>query len=173
MNPLTRHCRRLLAIATGCAMLATAAAGPTAAARGPIQGAPLLYALHGDATSVNFGWAVAELADVDGDGVTDLITSDPFRGAGPQVSIYSGADGGALFTFDGPDGEFYGYSIADAGDTDSDGVSDILIGDPGGGTAVPGFVELRSGADGTLLHRFDGDQPNSEFGTAVASAGDV
>ena len=171
MTPTTR--RRLVAATATSTLLAAALAVPAAAVRGPIQGAPLLYALHGDATTVNFGWGLAELRDIDGDGATDLITGDPFRGDGPQAYVFSGASGDPLFTFDGPPGEFYAYAIADAGDTNGDGLSDILIGNPGDGTPAPGFVELRSGADGTLLHRFDGDQPNSEFGTAVASAGDA
>jgi hypothetical protein len=146
---------------------------PTMAVRGPIQGAPLVYVLEGNVTTVNFGWAVAELRDIDGDGVTDLITGDPLRGNGPQAYVYSGADGQPLFTWDGPAGKFYAYAVADAGDTNGDGVSDVLVGNPGDGNPNPGAVELRSGTDGTLLHTFLGDQPNSEFGTAVASAGDV
>jgi hypothetical protein len=159
--------------AGSAAILAATMAVPAGAIQGPLQGAPLLYAVHGDASTVNFGWAIAELRDVDGDGVSDLITGDPFRGDGPQAYVYSGADGQPLYTWDGPAGEFYSYAIADAGDTNGDGVSDILLGNPGDGSPKPGSVELRSGADGTLLHTFVGDQPNSEFGTAVASAGDV
>ncbi len=165
--------RRVIAASAAAALLASAIGGPANAARPPIQGAPLLYALHGDRTTVNFGWAISELRDVDGDGATDLITGDPFRGDGPQAYVYSGATGDPLFTWTGPVGQFYAYAIADAGDTNGDDVADILIGNPGDGNPNPGAVELRSGADGSLLHVFVGDQPNSEFGTAVASAGDV
>ena len=165
--------RRLLGSMVAAGVLVGSIATPAAAVRGPIQGAPLLYSLHGDETTVNYGWAIAELHDINGDGVTDLITGDPFRGAGPQAYVYSGATGDPLFTWDGPAGEFYSYAIADSGDTNGDDVSDVLIGNPGDGNPNPGSVELRSGADGTLLHTFLGDQTNSEFGTAVASAGDV
>jgi FG-GAP repeat protein len=165
--------RRRIGGAVAAALLAATLASPAAAVRGPIQGAPLLYTLRGDATTVNFGWAIAELHDIDGDNVTDLITGDPFRGDGPQAYVYSGATGERLYTWNGPAGQFYAYAIADAGDTNGDGTADILIGNPGDGNPNPGSVELHSGADGSLLHAFAGDQPNSEFGTALASAGDV
>lgn len=47
------------------------------------------------------------------------------------------------------------------------------MGNPQDGIRSPGLVQLRSGATGALLHTFAGDQPNSQFGTAVASAGDI
>ncbi|HYH93611.1 MAG TPA: hypothetical protein VD763_10660 [Candidatus Saccharimonadales bacterium] len=166
--------RRRLALAISLALTAgTVAAAPALAARPPIQGAPILYTLHGDAPSVNFGWAIAELSDIDGDGVTDLITGDPFRTTAPQAYVFSGADGTPLFTFSGDAGDYYAYAVADAGDTDGDGVSDILVGNPEDGVQSPGRVELRSGASGAILHTFVGDQPNSQFGTAVGAAGDV
>lgn len=165
--------RRRLGGAIAAAILAGTLASPAAAVRGPIQGAPVLFSLHGDATTVNFGWAIAEVHDIDGDGVTDLVTGDPFRGDGPQAYVYSGASGALIYTWTGPAGQFYAYAIADAGDTNGDGTADILVGNPGDGNPNPGVVELRSGADGSLLHTFAGDQANSEFGTAVASAGDV
>jgi hypothetical protein len=165
--------RRVIAAAAATALLTAAIGAPVHAARSPIQGAQLLYGLHGDGTTVNFGWAISELRDIDGDGATDLITGDPLRGDGPQAYVYSGATGDPLFSWDGPAGTFYAYAIADAGDTNGDHVADILVGNPGNGNPDPGAVELRSGADGSVLHVFVGDQTNSEFGTAVASAGDV
>jgi hypothetical protein len=173
MTPIARARRRPIASVGAAAVLLVTMSVPASAVQGPIQGARVVYALHGDATTVNFGWAISELRDVDGDNVTDLITSDPFRAAGPQAYVYSGADGHKLFTWTGPAGDYYGYSIADAGDTNGDRVSDVLVGNPGDGNPNPGAVELRSGATGALLHTFVGDQADSEFGTAVAGAGDV
>ena len=168
-----RRRRRAVFAALAATVLTIATASSGLAARPPIQGAPILYSLHGDASSGYFGWAIAELRDIDGDAVTDLIAGDPYRSTLPQVSVYSGADGRPRSSWDGPAGELYGYAVADAGDTDGDGTADILIGNPGDGILAAGSVELRSGADGTVLHVFSGDQPNSQFGTAVGMAGDV
>lgn len=68
-----------------------------------------------------------------------------------------------------------GWSVAGVPDMDGDGASDVLIGARYANFAgdYSGSAYLYSGADGSLIHRFDSDAPWSDFGTAVASAGDV
>jgi hypothetical protein len=120
-----------------------------------------------------FGWAVSELGDVDGDGVEEAIVSEPYNGADTStgtVYVYSGRTGRLLYRFDGEPGDQYGFSIADAGDTNRDGVHDILVGAPGNGA---GHVDLYSGRTGALLHRFVGSSAGDAFGWSVSSAGDV
>ncbi len=120
-----------------------------------------------------FGWAVSELGDVDGDGVEEAIVSEPYNGADTSTGtayVYSGRTGRLLHRFDGEAGDQYGFSIADAGDTDRDGVHDILVGAPGNGA---GHVDLFSGRTGALLHRFVGRTAGDAFGWSVSSAGDV
>jgi hypothetical protein len=138
------------------------------AANGFVEDVDVLVALHGDAQSTYFGWAVSELVDVDGDGVTDIIVSDPYRAGGGAAYVFSGADGAPLFQWVIAGSNQYGYSIADAGDADADGTHDVLVGDPLGA----GAVDLRSGATGAVLHRFTGGAGDG-LGAAVASAGDV
>jgi hypothetical protein len=142
---------------------------PVLAANGFVEDVDVLSEIHGDASSGFFGWAVAELRDVDGDGATDFILSDPTRTTGGLAAVYSGATGANLWTVERPAPNLYGYSIADAGDTNRDGTSDVLVGDISG----TGAAELLSGADGSLLHRFVGLTAGDRMGTAVASAGDV
>ncbi|HET7555912.1 MAG TPA: integrin alpha [Gaiellaceae bacterium] len=120
-----------------------------------------------------FGWAVSELGDVDGDGVKDAIVGEPYNGgdgATGTTYVYSGRTGRLIHRFDGAPGDQYGFAMADAGDTNGDGVHDVLVGAPGNG---PGHVDLYSGRTGALLHRFVGGSDGDAFGWSVSSAGDV
>jgi hypothetical protein len=60
--------------------------------------------------------------------------------------------------------------MADAGDTNGDGVHDFLVASP---FDDAGHVDLYSGRTGLLLHRFAGETAGDAFGWAVSSAGDV
>lgn len=162
-----RSSRPSVALALGLA--ATLAIAPAAAASdGFVEDVDVLVALHGDASSVYFGWAVSDLADIDGDGVTDIIVSDPYRVGGGAAYVFSGADGAPMYQWVVAGANLYGYAIADAGDADADGTTDILVGDALGA----GSVELRSGATGAVLHRFEGGAGDG-LGAAVSTAGDV
>lgn len=115
-----------------------------------------------------FGWAVSELADVDGDGVTDFITGEPFA-ATSSVSVFSGASGARLWSVDGDPGGALSYSIADVGDVDGDGVHDVAAGD-----VLSATVKVLDGATGAQLHEFVEDDPGfTLFGHSVGDAGDV
>ena len=117
----------------------------------------------------DFGWAVSELDDVDGDHVEDAIVGEPFTDGG-STYVYSGRTGSLLYRFDGTSGDYNGFSMADAGDANGDRVHDILVGAPGNGA---GHVDLYSGKTGELLHRFIGASAGDAFGWSVSSAGDV
>lgn len=155
--------------AIAAAMLCALAAVTVQAAGAFVEPVTVIHTFQGGATSGSFGWAVSELRDVDGDGVTDAIVSDPLNSAGGTVDVYSGRTGAHVYGWQGEPGALFGYAIADAGDTNGDGVSDVVLGARNG----IGSAELRSGLDGTLLHRFVGAASGDELGSAVASAGDV
>jgi len=158
-------------LAIGCLALAAALAGPAAAGAGFVEPVTVLQTWHG--TGGGFGWAVSELGDVNGDGVTDAISGEPFANGNAGLTyVLSGKTGAQLYLLPGAPGDLQGYAIADAGDTDGDGVADVVSGAPGFG-ANPGHVYLYSGATGELLHTFTGLGPGDSFGSAVASAGDV
>jgi hypothetical protein len=82
-----------------------------------------------------------------------------------------------LFRFDGPAGsDRLGTSVAAAGDTNGDGVPDIIVGAPSaspGGRSAAGSVFVFSGADGRLLHRLDGPAANDQLGVSVAGGVDM
>ncbi len=128
-----------------------------------------------------FGWAISELADIDGDGAMELIVGAPFVngvvGAGDgRCVVYSGATGEVLMDLsaDGP-GENFGWAIADAGDANGDGVTDVLVGAPRR-DAQRGAIYVFSGhpdTRGELLQRIDGLRAGESFGYALAGLGDV
>jgi len=160
--------RRLAAGAAGLAAVLAPGAAATEA-DGFVEPVEVLHTLSGTNPGAAFGWAVSELGDVDGDSKTDLIVGEPFTATG-TTWVYSGGTGAPLYRLDGAPGDQQGYAIADAGDTDGDGVPDIVSGAPGVGR---GSAYLYSGATGRLLHRFSRGRAGDFFGAAVAGAGDV
>ncbi len=75
---------------------------------------------------------------------------------------------------------FNNSNVSAAGDVNGDGIPDFMVGDPGdlsGGFLGPipaiGFVEVFSGADGSLLHNLLGDTLGDRFGFSISEAGDV
>ena len=134
----------------------------------------VLHTLAGDTTGEFFGWAVSELADIDDDGVTDVIVGAPFASdvapSGGRAYVYSGRTGRLIYKLQGGDGEQMGFAIADAGDIDRDGVHDILVGAPALG---PGHVYIFSGRNGSLIDMVEGETDGDFFGFSVAGIGDA
>lgn len=138
----------------------------------------LLYTLDGITPFALFGDRIRGLGDVDGDGRGDFAVaatgSNSYRG---RVTIHSGADGHVLFAYAGvTPGDFLGSSLGGGGDVNGDGRPDFAIGgwgwdDPILGVDV-GKVEVRSGADGTLLYTMLGGLPGDQLGSAVTILGD-
>ena len=112
------------------------------------------------------GRSVAALGDVNGDGVGDFAYGAPTRSSsGPQaggVFLISGADGSVIFSWEGttPYGIF-GFSIANAGDLDSDGLNDLLVGAPNEDPSGPdsGAVYAFSTGSFNALHTLSGANP--------------
>ena len=128
------------------------------------------------------GFAVAGLGDVNGDGVNDMLVGVPKKDTPAGLAdvgtayIFSGSDGSLIRSLDPPsqggseaNGRF-GTAVANAGDVNHDGVSDILIGAPGQGRAY-----VFSGATGapifTLVSPAIEKLPS--FGFAVAGGQDL
>jgi len=75
------------------------------------------------------------VADVDGDGVPDIITAAQ-RADGPEIRVFSGADGAVLADFTVTGAPFAsGFSLA-AGDFTGAGRADVVVGGSGGWVSV-------------------------------------
>lgn len=170
---MSRAFTRAAAIAAVVLATSTAAASASGTFVQPVH---VLHTFHGPTTGKGafFGWAVSELRDVNGDGVTDAVIGEVDGGSNSQgqVWVYSGRTGHLLFRRSGRPGEQDGYAIADAGDVNGDGVTDVVSGAPGQGSDI-GHAYVYSGADGRTLVRLRGHRHGDMFGAAVSSAGDV
>jgi hypothetical protein len=138
----------------------------------------VLLTLAGDAAGDHFGAAVAGIADLTGDGIAELLIGAP-NGDGPGAvdaglaRLVSGATGATLRNFvGGSAGLLFGTSVADAGDVNADGASDLVVGAPGQFQA-PGFARVLSGSTGAVLYQFADATLAKQQGQSVAGAGDV
>jgi hypothetical protein len=144
---------------------------------GRLKASPILVGT-GQGRGDRYGFSVGSAGDVNGDGYGDLIVGA--YGAG-QIYVYAGGPEGLgarpAFSATGEiAGDWFGRSVGTAGDVDGDGYDDVIVGAPNhGGNA--GRVYLYAGGagglDDTPVLVFDGKEPNSWYGHAVGTAGDV
>ena len=126
----------------------------------------------GEGPGDQFGWIARSLGDVDGDGAEDFVTSAPtWAGTGKdagRVYVYSTKTGKLLWKVDGAAAEELGTGVELAGDTNKDGVPDVVAGAPGGGKSY-----VYSGKDGHVLQTLTAENKSDTFGRHVTFAGDV
>lgn len=141
-----------------------------------------IFNLAGAESGDSLGFSVSAAGDVNADGFDDFIVGAPYTelplmpGMG-SAYVFSGLDGSQLYEWSGTDqNNFFGSSVSDAGDTNSDGYDDVIVGCPGNvvnGVIGAGSAFLFSGADGSILYQWDGIGYYQNFATAVSGAGDV
>lgn len=140
---------------------------------------------------VNYGWSIANIPDINTNGVGDVAVGAPaWDGIGQdrrrgRVFVFLDPTGSSVnpsATLASPDevefGEF-GYSVSGIADVNGDGSGDILVGAPGEPTPPSlvnsGQVHVYSGATGTLIRTIESPNPDiaGRFGHAVASVPDA
>jgi hypothetical protein len=139
-----------------------------------------------------FGRSVASAGDVNGDGYSDLVVAAP-QAISPSeparvgcASVYHGGVGGITATparviFGDATNNFFGSSVASAGDVNGDGFADLVVGDPFatplGSPEYVGTASVFRGSVGGIAavaaRVLVGSGTRDSFGQSVARAGDV
>src|ERR1051326_1768440 len=142
----------------------------------------VIRTFEGEARRDNFGHSIAVLPDLNGDHIAELLVSAPGHSSNGftengRVYVFSGAAGALLFPpKDGErDLESYGTAVAPAGDFDSDGTPDFIVGtDTHSPPGLPqaGGISVFSGRDGHEVFHRDGTTSFGFFGAAVGAVGD-
>ncbi len=136
---------------------------------------------EGPRTSAQYALHVAASPDTDGNGVGDLLVGGAWSSAvwlfpGPVTGVLDAND--ALCTLAAP-GAGLGLAVAAAGDTDGDGLHDVLAGAPTAGSSGQGAAWLVAGGVVGFLGEEDvtavlwGTIPGGLTGQSVAGPGDI
>ena len=115
-----------------------------------------LTAPNGGNGGAQFGFALAFAGDLDADGTPDVLVGEPSAsppGGAPSTGFaygFSGASGRLIYTLSSPGSSpsfssAFGDAVAAIGDTDGDGVDDLLVGAP---AELSGRAYLFSGGTG-------------------------
>ncbi|MDB6091388.1 MAG: repeat-containing protein [Gammaproteobacteria bacterium] len=138
-----------------------------------VESVKIVREWRGEASEDQFGWIARNIGDVDGDGVPDIVTSAPTHGTASsnagRIYVYSTASGKLLWTKDGAPGDQLGIGVEGAGDTNGDGVPDVVASGPAGS----GVAYIYSGRDGRILQRFKSTNTAETFGSHISGAGDM
>ncbi len=132
-----------------------------------------LWQRSGVVAEGRFGWAIAGVADTDGDGIEEILVGAPGLPGSTDpgsASLLSGADGATLWVALGTDpGGQYGFSVAGTAPILTDDGPGVVIGAPLEDAAGmdSGAVHLLAGDTGAVLAVVPGDQAGDNFGHAV------
>ncbi len=156
-----------------------------AGARYPVEIDPVYtstaWAVDGTAGYARFGYAVAGVGDVDGDGYDDVAVGSSGTSDVGAVYVYPGSASGlssdASVLLNGQtSGDEFGGALDGAGDVNGDGYDDVVVGaqsyssDKG---RVYVYLGSAAGLSSTAAVTLDGEVTSDNFGCAVAGAGDV
>jgi len=147
-------------------------------------GSPSILTIPYTGFQENFGWTVAGAGDIDGDGYDDLVVGAIYQNNSGVVYIYLGSSSGIATnaspsaTLNAVNGfDYFGTSVASAGDVNGDGYADIIVGAPGAGVGQQGVAYIYLGSATGISSTATADTlygpSSSGFGISVASAGDV
>ncbi len=144
--------------------------------------------LEGNQKNAHLGYSVSGAGDVNGDGFADVIVSAPYFDSGEvdegAVFVYYGSKSGIsnpanVVIESNQAGAFFGTSVSGAGDVNSDGFTDIIVGtmqysdDSTRNGAAFIYHGSTSGVSNIAAATIKTSYKNAHFGISVSSAGDV
>lgn len=145
--------------------------------------------LTGEFGNDQFGYSVSRAGNVNGDVYDDVIVgayNQMHNGSGTDIYgaayIYSGGTSMSnipdVFLYGAETNDFFGVSVASAGDVNADGIGDVVVGasnnDAGGINSGRAYIYYGSSQmDNICDIVLTGNSPFQNFGWSVASAGDV
>ncbi|HJM38622.1 MAG TPA: FG-GAP-like repeat-containing protein, partial [Planctomycetota bacterium] len=130
----------------------------------------------GGSTGDAFGYSVAEMGDLDSDGLSEVLVGaigadNNGRNSG-SVFILDGDTGNVLLRVDGEGaGDLLGVDVIGLDDLDGDGSKDFAAGSPyyeGANGFFSGRAYVFSGADGSVLDTIEGLAAGDMLGSALA-----
>ncbi len=140
----------------------------------PVRGQILLHELDSpNAVQFGqFGFAVAGVPDLSGDGVQDVIVGAPRESGGGRTHVFNGATGAEIYSIPGdPSGSLFGFYVAGFADIDGDGMGDFAAQTR---TTAQQSVLVYSGTTGMLLDALQSpNDPLGDFGLRMAGVGDL
>jgi hypothetical protein len=138
----------------------------------------LIRQIDGALAADRFGAALANMGDVEGDGLDDLLVGapQPTGGKNGYVELHLAAGGPPLVqaSGDSPNDRF-GAAVAWIGDADDDGYPDLAVGAPGDDDLATngGSVRLISSWTQQVIHTIHGETAGMELGSALSPLADV
>ncbi len=137
--------------------------------------------LSGLTTRSWFGWSVSDAGDVNGDGYDDVIVGAYNYDSGVgQAYVFSGSSSGvsstASTTLSASSSAYFGWSVSGAGDVDSDGYDDVIVGSYGDASFVGAayvYHGSSSGLSSAASTTLSGETTSNDFGRSVSGAGDI
>jgi len=139
-----------------------------------------IFKVSGDNVGDAFGVSVSQLADVDNDGVMDILVGAIYGGpfGNGYVKVLSGIDGSEVHNLSVGSDQIaeFGWRVLGLDDINNDGYGEIVVGtikDSSSGTIEAGHVRIYSGLDAELMHSYIGNGPYRHLGQSLAQVGDI
>jgi FG-GAP repeat protein len=138
----------------------------------------VIWTRDGEFAGDEFGFTLADVPDVDGDKIDDVLVGAWLNDTGAylagKVYLYSGKTGSLIHTHQGfAADDRFGCAGAGFPDLDGDNRGDYVIGALYAGPNGEGQAYLYSGRNGVLLRTMTGERPTDLFGISVAAVPDT